>query len=301
MTSHDQLFKDLVVHFFGDLVRLMAPRLVRRLRAEEASWLRSELHTDLPEGSRRQLDLVAEVPARGDEPELVLVHVEIESAARPGIGRRMWRYGMQLRLRHERPVLPLVLFLAGGPRGIAWRSEVERLWEVELARFRYLAWGIGGSVAERYARRPEPLAWALAALMRPRRWRPARQKLECLRRIAHADLDEARRFLLANCVETYLQLEPSEQESYVSLPGYVHDEEVREMEMTWAERIEEKGRIEGRVEGMRSLVLHLAERRWDGVDEAVRRRIGAIESTDELARLHDRLLTAATPEEAGLA
>lgn len=301
MTSHDQLFKDLVVHFFADLVRLMAPRLARRLRAEEVTWLRGELHTDLPEGSRRQLDLVAEVPARGGAPELVLVHVEIESTARSAIGRRMWRYGMQLRLRHDRPVLPLVIFLSGGPRGIAWRGEVERLWEVELARFRYLAWGIGGSPAERYARRPEPLAWALAALMRPRRWRPAQHKLECLRRIAHADLDEARRFLLANCVETYLQLEPSEQESYANLPGYVHDEEVREMEMTWAEKMTEKGRVEGRVDGMRRLVLHLAERRWGGVDEGTRRRIEAIDSAESLERLHDRLLTAASPEEAGLA
>jgi hypothetical protein len=297
VTSHDQLFKDLVVNFFADLVRLMAPRLARRLRPESATWLRGEVHTDLPEGARRELDLVAEVPAREGEPELVLVHVEIEAAARPGIGRRMWRYGMQLRLRHERPVLPLVLFLAGGPRGIAWRTERERLWEVELTRFRYLAWGIGGSTAERFVRRPEPLAWALAGLMRPRRWRPARHKLECLRRIAHADLDDARRFLLANCVQTYLQLEASEQESYRSLREHVDDEEVREMEMTWAEKMTEKGRVEG----MRNLVLHLAERRWGGLDEVTRQRIEAIDSTASLESLHDRLLTAASPEEAGLA
>jgi hypothetical protein len=52
---------------------------------------------------------------------------------------------------------------------------------------------------------------------------------------------------------------------------------------------------------MRQLVLHLAERRWGGVDEAVRRRIEAIDSAESLESLHDRLLTAASPEEAGLA
>ena len=35
--------------------------------------------------------------------------------------------------------------------------------------------------------------------------RPA-LKLACLRRIAAADLDDARRILLVNCVEAYLEL-----------------------------------------------------------------------------------------------
>lgn len=313
MTSHDQLFKDLLTNFFGDLLLLAAPRLARRLRPEAARFLSGELHTDLPEGSRRELDLVAEVPTRQGEPELVLVHVEVEGAARRGIGRRLWRYAMQLRLRHDRPVLSLVLFLAGGPRGISWRSESERLWETEVATFRYLAWGLGASAAERFARREEPLAWALAALMRPRRWRPARHKLECLRPIARAELDEARRFLLANCVETYLQLEGDEQADYQRLRDRDDDVEVREMEMTWAERMEkeyterglerglEQGRELGRIDGMRRLVLHLAERRWGGLDESARQRVEAMDSADALERLADRLLTARSPEEAGLA
>lgn len=304
MTSHDQLFKDLLTSFFGDLLLLAAPRLARRLRPEAARFLSGELHTDLPEGSRRELDLVAEVPSREGEPELVLVHVEVEATARRGIGRRLWRYAMQLRLRHDRPVLPLVLFLAGGPRGIVWRTERERLWEVELATFRYLAWGLRASSAERFARREEPLAWALAALMRPRRWRPGRHKLACLRSIARADLDEARRFLLANCVETYLQLEDDEQAEYERLRDGDDDVEVREMEMTWAERMEkeytERGVARGQLAGMRRLVLHLAERRWGGLDESARRRVEAMDSADALERLADRLLTARSPEEAGL-
>lgn len=306
MTSHDQLFKDLLTNFFADLLLLAAPRLARRLRPEAARFLSGELHTDLPEGSRRELDLVAEVPTREGAPEMVLVHVEVEGAARRGIGRRLWRYAMQLRLRHGRPVLSLVLFLTGGPRGIVWRSESERLWETEMATFRYLAWGLGAGAAERFARREEPLAWALAALMRRR---PGRHKLECLRAIARADLDEARRFLLANCVETYLQLESDEQADYERLRDRDDDVEVREMEMTWAERMEkeytergvERGLARGRIDGMRRLVLHLAERRWGGLDESARQRVEAMDSADALERLADRLLTARSAEEAGLA
>lgn len=306
MTSHDQLFKDLVVHFFGHLLRLMAPRIARRLRPEAARWLRGELHTDLPEGSRRELDLLAEVPTRDGEPGLVLVHVEIEAAARAGIGRRLWRYAMQLRLRHQRPVLPLVLFVTGGPRGIVWRTETERLWEVEMVRFRYLAWGLRGSLAESFVRREEPLAWAFAALMRSRRWRPARHKLECLRTIARsASLDEAHRFLLANCVKTYLQLEADEQAEFLRLLDR-DDPEVREMEWeTTQEYVERRGKelaIEiDRLNGMRYMVLHLAERRWGDLGDRARVRIGQLYSEDALRDLFDRVLTAASPEEAGLA
>jgi hypothetical protein len=102
---------------------------------------------------------------------------------------------------------------------------------------------------------------------------------------------------MAGSAQTYLQLEASEQEVYASLREHVDDEEVREMEMTWAEKMTEKGRVEG----MRNLVLHLAERRWGGLDEVTRQRIEAIDSTASLESLHDRLLTAASPEEAGLA
>jgi hypothetical protein len=76
------------------------------------------------------------------------------------------------------------------------------------------------------------------------------------------------------------------------------------MEMTWAERMEkeytERGVERGRIDGMRRLVLHLAERRWGGLDESARRRVEAMDSADALERLADRLLTARSPEEAGL-
>lgn len=150
-------------------MHLAAPRLARRLRPEAARFLSGELHTDLPEGSRRELDLVAEVPPRDEQ------------------------------------------------------ADYERL----------------------------------------------------------RDRDD--------------------------------DVEVREMEMTWAERMEkeyterglerglERGREQGRIDGMHRLVLHLAERRWGGLGEPARRRVEAIDSAEALESLADRLLTARSPEEAGLA
>jgi len=72
-----------------------------------------------------------------------------------------------------------------------------------------------------------------------------RQRLECLRRIAAARLDPARRFLLFNCVETYLQLDDRAAEQFAQLLAEAGNEEVENMAMTWADKVEEKGMQKG--------------------------------------------------------
>jgi hypothetical protein len=76
------------------------------------------------------------------------------------------------------------------------------------------------------------------------------------------------------------------------------------MEMTWGDRMMEKGRIEGlekgRVEGMRTLVTGMIESRFGSVPTDRKRRIEAIDSTDELTRLADRLLTARSLDDLGI-
>jgi hypothetical protein len=68
------------------------------------------------------------------------------------------------------------------------------------------------------------------------------------------------------------------------------------MEMTWGDRMMEKGRVEG----MRTLVLGQIESRFGAVPADRKRRIEAIDSTDELTRLADRLLTARSLDELGI-
>lgn len=84
------------------------------------------------------------------------------------------------------------------------------------------------------------------------------------------------------------------------------------MEMTWADKLEQKvrvqgrkegrqeGRRQGRQEGVRALVLDLLETRFGSVSTQTRRRLEAIQSADELSRLARRLLTAGSLEELGL-
>lgn len=68
--------------------------------------------------------------------------------------------------------------------------------------------------------------------------------------------------------------------------------EVATMEMTWSDKV--------RAEEGRRMVVRLTEHRFGPLAEEDRRRIQAIESTDELERLYDRLLEARSLEELGL-
>jgi hypothetical protein len=134
-------------------------------------------------------------------------------------------------------------------------------------------------------------------------------------RIAVSDMDDNRRLLLANCVETYLQLSPREAAEFAVLRAREVNREVHAMEMTWADRLRaegwKSGRQEGREEGrrrerektvraLRPLLLDLLAERFGPLPEPVRRRIEEIDSVERLTRLARLGLTAGSLEEMGL-
>jgi hypothetical protein len=312
VTDHDQFLKRLLEEFFGDLLRIVAPELASKLRLEDREFLESELFTSFPEGERRYLDLVARVKSVEGEPEVVLVHVEIERRARGAMGRRLLDYALQLWLKHHRPVVPVVLYLRGGKPGVTREeARVEAFGETCLVLY-YRAFGLSRSAAVEYLDRPEPLAWGLAALMRRGELSSARHRLACLRPMTTADLTDKQRYLLVNCVETYLQLDDAAREEYEALLAATRNEEVAMMETTWADRLRQEARQEawesalqeglekGREEGKRDLLLEQIERRFGPLPEATVRRVRGLTSPEELSRLAARVLDAPSLEALGL-
>ena len=311
---HDQLFKELLQAFFADFVRIVLPDLAERLRLEQPRFRDKERFTDTTEGEHRYLDLVAEIDTTQGETDVVLVHVEIEHKARGGnvMGLRMWRYAMQLWLRDGRSVLPIVLYLRGGEPDVSRRTVEDTVFGVQLASFTYWTFGLSRSRAADYLDRPEALAAALAALMDPGDLSAPQHRIECLRRVGHAEIDDARRYLLANIVETYIQLNEAAQAEYQALLAEEGNEEVATMEMSWADTLKaegeargmEKGRLEGkeegRLEGMRTLVTDLLERRFGPLSEETKTQLLALASADELSDLFHRALSAGSLSELGL-
>ena len=99
--GHDQLFKDLLKAFFYDFLVLFTPDLAAAIDPASITFLDPQTFTDLPQGQLRLADLVAEVRTLDGQPELLLVHTEVQSVLDAGFGYRMWEYHALLRLRHQ--------------------------------------------------------------------------------------------------------------------------------------------------------------------------------------------------------
>ena len=311
---HDQVFKNLL----GSLPpRARGPRRARaRCKAgPHPPWtlLDKETFTDWPKGKRREVDLLARVVLADGSDRTALIHVEIEARYRPEIGRRLGGYSMQI--RHNLPVVPIALCLRGGPPGVSLGSVADADLGPTTNHFRYHLFCLQGSRAEDFLARDQPLGWALAALMRPETLSRAEHKLACLQRIAAAPLDELYRFLLVNCVESYLQLTGRDAEELAALQARGNAKEVRSMgtrRLSWAEQFEEKGwykgvesgwnqGVEKGVEvGARQTLLRLLGARFGPLSEDVKQRVEAIHSVERLSQIAEQILIARSLEEMDL-
>lgn len=304
--SHDQLSKGLIETFFADFLRLASPDTASCLQAAQVTFLDKEIFTDWPTGRRRELDLLARVPVDGGEIKL-LVHIEIETQARAGMDLRLWRYYMQLRLRHGFLVLPILLNLRGGKPGLALEVLEEGFKVPATAVFRYRSLGLSGCPAEEWLSRPEPLAWAFAALMRPGKRSRAELKLDCLRRIATSEVSGLRKEMLVNWVETYVKLCGEDAAELRRLLAREENEEIKAMGLTWLEEAEAKGVKKGvkiatqkNADRMRQAVLRMIEQRFGPVPPPVQKKLAKVRSIEPLAELAEKVLVVDSFQELGL-
>jgi len=127
----------------------------------------------------------------------------------------------------------------------------------------------------------------------------------CLARIAAAPgLSDERRFRLFECVANYLELDGRAAEEFEALLPAESGEEARKMARTLRQAMieegVEQGIEQGRERGMREVLLRLLARRFDPLPPAVGERLEQIRSTEELARLAERVLQARSLADLGL-
>ena len=293
--GHDQLFKALLQGHFREFLELFFREVAEQLDFGTLRFLDKELFVDVPDGGTRVPDIVAEIETHDGEPELVLVHIEIQARPARDFARRMYEYYALPRLRRRRPVFPIVLYLRGG-KGLHEEEYVESLFERELLRFRYASVGLAGLKPREYLE-VNALGAALAALMnRSGVGDPLGLRVAMLLEIAEGVVEDAKKFLLVNVVESYFRLADDDAEHYRHLLMLEGHEEVREMETTWADEMMEKGRIAEK----RSTLLRLMEAKFGNVSEAVKLRIEALEVPEELDAYVERILTVSSIDEMGL-
>ena len=134
--GHDQLFKTILEGLLQDFPELFFPDEAARLDFETLRFLGKEVFANVPAGEVRQADVVARLETREGQPELILVHVEVQAEHRGDFARRMFEYYAVLRLHYRLPVFPIVLYLRGGPHSRLGEYR-EELFGQELLSFRY--------------------------------------------------------------------------------------------------------------------------------------------------------------------
>lgn len=109
-------------------------------------------------------------------------------------------------------------------------------------------------------------------------------------------LPNAARFLLVDCVETYVQWNDAARLEYERLLAEEGNQEVATMQMTWSERMREEGRQEGR----QSLLLDVLRQRFGKLSPETEQHVREITSAEELSRLAGEVVAGRKPPELGL-
>lgn len=283
MAPHDPLFKSLLRNFFAGFLRLVAPELAARLDLSAVAFLDKEFVSTTPPRTHGLVDLLARAPLKTETDRFLLVHVEVEARARRGMGNRLRDYHRAIQARHEDPILSIVVYLKGGQKGVCEQVLDGDLRAPGLTSFRYLSFGLSGCSAAEYLASPEPLAWALAALMDRGDWSRAALKKDCLTRIAGATLGDREKFELANCVETYLELTSREAEEFSLLDTPPIRRRAMLYKVTWADKM--------MGEGARQMLFFLLEDRFGSIPEEVKTRLQRIRSLKRLNRLAKKAYT----------
>ncbi|MGO9469949.1 MAG: DUF4351 domain-containing protein [Isosphaeraceae bacterium] len=307
--DHDQRLKVLLKEFFEAFFLCFFPAWAARFEFIDIDWLDKELFLAPPQGEKRQLDLVARLrlrpgapPPRAGVTDLVaLVHVELESRASiPAVRPRMFEYYVQLRRDTGLPVLPIALFLRVGLDGIGWDAYEEHFWEQRIIRFEYAYVGLPSLDGEPYATGENLLGVALSALMRLPPDRRAELYAEGLKRIAGSGENDFRRFLLAECLEAYAELDNAQKERLKALLDTETYQEVEPLMKTTYERgIEqgiERGIEQGIEQGERRSALRLMEAKFGPLSAKVKQQVEAL-SSEALAQLQLDVLKAEALEE----
>ncbi len=117
---------------------------------------------------------------------------------------------------------------APGNKGVCNRH----LWEHRLLRFEYASVGLPALDGELYATGENLLGVALSALMRLPAERWAELHLEGLKRIVRSGENDYRRFLLAECLEAYADLDEAERQRLQALVSTETYQEVQPLMIT---------------------------------------------------------------------
>ncbi len=311
----DLLFKELLRTFFREFLELFYPEIGIRLDFNRISFLDKELFTDLPEGSQREPDIVAQVYTLEGEPELILLHIEVQTKREPEFSYRMYEYYSMLWLRYKIPIFPAVLYLSPGAGGLTRESYHTNLFGHEILTFRYSVVCLPDLSADDYLDSDNPLGTGLSAIMRPSQFGKLAQKYRSFVKLAESPIDSARKSLLAYLIATNVILndnDENELKQRLKHDNPVEGNSMLDIEELFREHYKsiyeerglakgiEQGIHEGLIQGERKILLNQICAKYNVLSEMVAAKLEQLDSEEKLAMLSNRILTANTFDELGI-
>ena len=241
--SHDRIFKEFLDRFLPDFLELFLPDIAERLDLSHFKLLNRELAAGFPHQLHRIADFVAEVASKQGDPEIILVHIEVEASNKRTLPQRMFEYYSLLRLSQQKPVLPIALVLLPNAGGLCYQQYDETLFGHVTNSFFYFQVGLRDLPASDYVNRSNAVAQALAILMQQGVFGDATIKLHALQGVAESDLTMGDKLYLMNVINTYLPTTLLEETDMITL------DKIETYEMSWMEKYLQQGREQGREQG----------------------------------------------------
>ena len=285
--DHDQIFKKLLTTFFLEFLDLFFPEVLDYLDRDSIEFVDKELFTDLVQGEKKILDIVALAKFQ-EQDYSFLIHVEAQSSSQTDFNQRFFKYFCSLYLKYSRPIFPIAIFSYTTPLREEPTSYTVKLPGFEVNKFNYKVVQLNRLNWRDFLKQKNPVAAALMSKMRIEPQDRPKVKAECLRLLVSLKINPAKMQLISGFVDSYLRLDSKEEtvfQSELSTMGLKEKEQIMQITTSW----KEEGRLEGRLEGQANTILRQLNRKLGNLSAGTKERIKSLESS-QLDCLTDDLL-----------
>ncbi|MFL9458608.1 MULTISPECIES: Rpn family recombination-promoting nuclease/putative transposase [Nostocales] len=240
--DHDGLFKVLISTFLIEFIELFLPNIAADIDKNSIEFLPEQVLIDITAGEKKIIDLLAKVKYK-NQSTFFLVHVEAQSYTQAEFAKRMFIYFSSLYKLYDLPIYPVVIFSFDEPLREEPKVHTVTFPGLDVLRFEFTAIQLNRMSWRQYLTQQNPVAAALMAKMNiPLAERP-QVKAECLRLLTTLRLDPARMEFISGFIDTYLNLNETEEQAFqaaISTMGLEEREEYMEIVTSW----QRKGRLE---------------------------------------------------------
>ncbi len=283
MIDHDRLFKELLSTFFIEFIQLFFPDVMNYLEPDSVTFLDKEVFTDVTLGDRYEADLLVQAQFQAQS-SYFLIHVENQSYNQADFNKRMFRYFARLHEKYNLPIYPVVVFSYARPQKIALCSYQLEFPDFKVLEFNYRVVQLNQLNWRDFLNQRNPIASALMAKMQIAPEDRPKVKAECLRLLVTLKLDLAKMQLISGFIDTYLNLNESEEKAFRDEIGTIESEEkeeVMQIVTSWMRT--------GIQQGQASMVMRLLRHKFGEIDSDIEAQIQKL-SSPQLEDLSEALL-----------